>query len=426
MAGGAAGKAGNRYERLWTALKLLDVVAGDAEYLELEVLGEDGHGAEFCLLKGGTRQWHQVKRQHSRGNWTIANLRAAGVLASWWPRLRDGEHCVFVSTTSAQELDELAHRARVAQSFMQFDTVLLAPRSQREPFERLCRAWGATAETAYQALTNIEVHAIGEADLGKQIQDRLAALVGEPASIAAAVLEKIVDDSTHLRLTAADVWERLAAEGIQRKSVGSRSLGATGNQQVVNQSNGHVLQVTGDSNIISLYSEQPERKWSFSRVAAIIAALSLVSAVAAYFVFRGSGTPAYFQTGPAAGIAATPAGQCPAVAQFPSPGAFEFRDVSLVHSFSLDGRSAFEMQGEHSRSEYYWVVSDPNGNLGGMQLRWPLNGVYQYCTVSIPVTSLSKQVSTVAVPDTINGAQVSFRACVWYDHGNQEDCWPRR
>ena len=58
MAGGAADKAGNRYERLWTALKLLDVVAGDAEYLEIEVLGKDGHGAEFCLSKDGTLEWH--------------------------------------------------------------------------------------------------------------------------------------------------------------------------------------------------------------------------------------------------------------------------------------------------------------------------------------------------------------------------------
>lgn len=55
-----------------------------------------------------------------------------------------------------------------------------------------------------------------------------------------------------------------------------------------------------------------------------------------------------------------------------------------------------------------------------------LKGVYQYCTVSIPVTSLSKQVSTVAVPDTINGVQESFRACFWYDNGTHEDCWPHR
>jgi hypothetical protein len=83
LRGGASDKAGNRYERRWIVLALLDVLAGDAEYIRIEYPGDAGHGAEFLLMRDGVREWHQAKRQRAQGPWTIASLGSAGVLAPW-------------------------------------------------------------------------------------------------------------------------------------------------------------------------------------------------------------------------------------------------------------------------------------------------------------------------------------------------------
>lgn len=428
MPGGAANKAGNRYERLWTALMLLDVLAGDADSLQIEVPGEAGRGAEFLLTRGSTLEWHQVKRQENRGSWTIQRLETAGVLAPWRPKLQHGDRCVFVSATSAQELAELAERASHTESWAQFHEHFMAPKSQRKPFDRLCRAWEVTGEAAYEALKNISLSVISENELGRRLQERLATLVEEPMSVAAAVLAKIVDDSPHLRLTALDVWERLAAEGVRRKTQTQRSHAPTGHLQNIQSASGPVFQVTGDRNVISLHGEQPARRrlrvlW----VAGIITALILAAGVG-YLESNNTGSLPYYQTGPAAGITVTATKQqCPAVVQngYLSPAKIVFSDVSLVSSVSLDGRWAFLMQGIYDGSEYDWVIADPSGYIAGMRLRWTLNGHDDFCTAGIPagaVTQLPRQVSTIAVPATISGQQVPVGVCIWYQQGKHQNC----
>jgi hypothetical protein len=48
-AGGEADKFGNRYEGRWTVRQLLEVLAGRAEAITLEPLGEISAGVEFTL-----------------------------------------------------------------------------------------------------------------------------------------------------------------------------------------------------------------------------------------------------------------------------------------------------------------------------------------------------------------------------------------
>jgi hypothetical protein len=408
---------------------LLDVLTGDADYLQIEVPGEVGRGAEFLLMRGSTPEWHQVKRQNNRGSWTIQRLETAGVLAPWWPKLQHGDRCVFVSATSAQELAELAERASGTESWAQFHEHFIASESQRKPFDRLCRAWGATGEATYAALKNIGLSVISEDELGRRVRERLANLVEERTSVAAAVLAKIVDDSPHLRLTALDVWERLAAEGVRRKTETSRSGVATGHQQNIQSANGPVFQVTGDRNVISLYGGQPaRRRLRVPWVVGMITALILAATGVGYLEFNSTGSLPYYQTGPAAGITVTATKpQCPAVAQngYLSPAKIVFSDVSLVSSVSLDGRSAFLMQGTHDGSQYDWVIADPSGSIAGMRLRWAPNGHKYFCTAGIPagaVSQLPRQVSTIAVSATVDGEQVPVGVCIWYQQGKHQNC----
>lgn len=107
LPGGASDKVGNRYERLWAVHLMLEMLAGRADSLEIEVPGDEGAGSEFRVGVRGASDWHQVKRQR-----TIAALRQERVLQHFLDKLKAGDQCVFVSTHGSPQLNELAERAR--------------------------------------------------------------------------------------------------------------------------------------------------------------------------------------------------------------------------------------------------------------------------------------------------------------------------
>jgi hypothetical protein len=80
LSGGPSDKAGNSYERRWTVWVLIELLAGRAESLRIEVPGAEGAGAEFRPVVDGQAQWHQVKRQRAAGPWTVNALVNDGVL----------------------------------------------------------------------------------------------------------------------------------------------------------------------------------------------------------------------------------------------------------------------------------------------------------------------------------------------------------
>lgn len=216
LPGGPSDKAGNSYERRWTVFALINLLGGQASTLRIEVPGEDGVGSEFRLMVEGVAEWHQAKRQRAAGPWTVNALITEGVLPPWQANLRRGACCVFVASTGADELRELADRARKAESWDEFDKEFLAAKDVRTGFERLERAWkDLSKEDVYLALRRVRVRAIGESELADWINDRLRALVtgAEPATIAA-VLAQFADDSVHRELSAADVWAHLAEHGV--------------------------------------------------------------------------------------------------------------------------------------------------------------------------------------------------------------------
>ena len=126
LPGGAAEKFGNRYEGRWTVACLLDVMDEKADSIRLEPPEPEGQGFEFWTTKQGVREYHQVKRQHSIGHWTLRTLIGDGVLTNFTAKLQAPEvHCVFVSANSAGQLDELSDRARRSASWEEFDAAFL-------------------------------------------------------------------------------------------------------------------------------------------------------------------------------------------------------------------------------------------------------------------------------------------------------------
>lgn len=447
LRGGASDKVGNRYERLWTVFAFLDVLAGEAEYVQVEYPGDDGSGARFLLLRDGTREWHQVRRQRVRYQWTIRNLSSARVLESWWPKIQDGDRCVFVSGTSAQELHELAERAAQAESWAEFNRELPGARHHCEHFDQLRGAWGnCSGEAAFLALRQVNVHVIGEGRLRARVLDRAASLVdGDPAQVAR-LLADMADYSIHQRVSASDIQRILDRPGrppFRYKAGRDRHAGTQrGFRDAVDASGGHGV-VVGTGNVqYNDYLLQVGRRLpnghGMKLLAGLAAALAAVVA-AAYLWLPSSAVPEYFQTGPGAGIyvPASTSKKCGGVTPgaLISPATDLFSDVSEIRALSVGGRSAFLMQGDFGGTAYDWVVSDPDGNYGGMQLRWwARGGKISYCTVSItdaPPAALAqqgiRQIASMAVPTVVNGKSLSFQACVWYTVRKgviPSTCWP--
>jgi hypothetical protein len=107
--GGEADKLGNHYEGAWIVSQLLDVLAGRAESVTVEELGEIGKGAEFTLRRTTVTEVHQVKRQRGSANyWMLGDLRDEGVLEAARRHVAAGREFHFVSTIPAQALQALA------------------------------------------------------------------------------------------------------------------------------------------------------------------------------------------------------------------------------------------------------------------------------------------------------------------------------
>jgi hypothetical protein len=120
--------------------------------------------------------------------------------------------------------------------------------------------------------------------------------------------------------------------------------------------------------------------------------------MAVYLVSQNSGLPEYFRTGPGAGIYVPPSSvNCANITPdlLISPAANVLTNVSEVDALSLGGRSAFLMDGDFGSTIYYWLISDPNGDRGGMQLWWSQTGHTAHsCTVGIndaPPAALAQQ-----------------------------------
>jgi hypothetical protein len=441
LRGGAANKVGNRYERQWTVLALLDVLAGDGEYIRIEYPGDAGRGAEFLLLRDGIREWHQVKRQHVRGAWSIASLDRAGVLGPWWPKLENGDRCVFVSSTSAQQLVELIDRAEQAESWTEFDEIFLLG-EHRDHFERLRLAWGNPPDAAvFGALRRVGAEAISEKQVNARALDRAARLVdGDPGTVVRHLAE-IADNSLHHRVAAPDIWrllDKTRPASVRPKADEDRERYVAGTRQSIDHATGANVHVHGDYNRISLRIDR--RRWAGRTTLLLIASAAVlvaIAAVAGYLAARSSGTPEYFQTGPEAGIYVPPStATCHNITPdvLTSPAENVFADVAEMHGLAVDGRAAFLMQGINGDMTYEWVVSDPNGTFGGMQLQWWLQGGSLHsCTVTLNNESPAalaqqgiRQLSSLAVPTVINGESVFIRACVWYTVRKDDiksQCW---
>ena len=219
LPGGAAEKFGNRYEGRWTVACLLDVMDEKADSIRLEPPGPEGQGFEFWITKQGVREYHQVKRQHFNGHWTLYSLAHEGVLTNFTTRLQDPSiRCVFVSGNSAGQLDELSDRARRSASWEEFNEEFLGTDQSRKNFDLVrYSAPDLPEQEAYERLKRIRIEPIGESFLLTTIESRASALVNGDAATIVDVLTEMASERVHHEVTAHDIWNHLESRGFSRR-----------------------------------------------------------------------------------------------------------------------------------------------------------------------------------------------------------------
>lgn len=232
IAGGAAAKYGDRYEGRWTVRCLIEILSGHAANIRLEPPGHLGEGAEFVLRRPPGREFHQVKRQFSReGVWSLRTLNGQQVLGRLRERLLGAggsvdDVCCFVSTHAAHPLDELAERARGAQSADEF-RAYFARGDFRQDLSELARFWDGLAEDdIWAALRRIYLETISEALLQRWNSERISVLIDGQPDNATDVLAQFVLDSVHQELDADSIWAHLATRGFQPRDWGETASAA--------------------------------------------------------------------------------------------------------------------------------------------------------------------------------------------------------
>ncbi len=217
LRGGPSDKTGNTYEAMWTIVCMARVMRGQCDSIRLEPPGSEGRGVEFWLGSGDSREYHQVKRQGARrGRWTLRELDRAGVLPAFRDHLaKGGATCVFVSMQGADDLRELAERARDAADHEEFERAF-AKLEWGEKLTELRKCWsGCTDDEVFERLKRIRVHTIDEETLEQHAEMALTPLVEGKASVASAVLFKYALKSIHRELGSSQIRAHLSEKDLR-------------------------------------------------------------------------------------------------------------------------------------------------------------------------------------------------------------------
>jgi hypothetical protein len=215
LRGGGAAKESGRFEDRWTVNQLFHVLDASASVIELEPPGMK-RGFEFSLQRPEGCEWHQVKREHGGGNWSLYNLDDNDILRDFKEKLESEPEalCQFFSSYPADPLGRLCARSRDSETFERFKDHFLV--GLGDAFVDLRKRWGELdEEVAWELLKRTFTRHMDEPGLIQSNLDRATSLVESDSGPAAVVrkLTELVGESIHQRLDADRIWKALEEEG---------------------------------------------------------------------------------------------------------------------------------------------------------------------------------------------------------------------
>ena len=217
MPGGAAEKAGNLNEHLWTALRLAEMLQGKARRIRLEPIGEAGTGIEFELVDDEGVAWvEQVKS--GTATWTPRRLRAEGVLADAKQQVERGRRFRFVALgAGAVGLDTLTSRSRQSESVDEF--VASLSQDDKSDLGVIVDSWKITHDEAWRLLRGIHVDHHTIDDLRRIANLSLRLLYTDDPDLVRGELRNLCDEHMHRELTARVVRDRLESQNFTRRLI---------------------------------------------------------------------------------------------------------------------------------------------------------------------------------------------------------------
>ena len=235
LPGGPADKLGNRYEKWWTVAECIRLLRGDTLAIRIEDPAVEK--AEFVVTTEARREFHQVKRSHPNGKWSLAALASHGLLQAIGNTLAgNDDHFVFVSGSDAPELAELCKAAKDAESVEEFNRYSLAAKEREQAFKKLLdRYWNCDGPTAFGRLRRIEVRVIGEPELEKNARSEAQVLFLSDAGSVLSELRAIIEDSVHCTVTRQYLIEKLGQRGYRMRRLTNPERAGVAVQEATNR-----------------------------------------------------------------------------------------------------------------------------------------------------------------------------------------------
>lgn len=208
LPGGSSDKFGNRYEGRWTVYQIIRILKEQVSTICLEPPSEDG--CEFIVNGAEGKEFHQVKRQYSRdGRWTLKSLEKNGVLDYFKSKLADPKAiCVFVSTNSAYQVEELSNRAQNAGSFNRFYKEFLSTINWHNDYDQLCKIWGMEEDkkAVYNLLKRVRIKTVDEETLLDMVTNAIEPVIeGNARSICDIIVQFALDNVNRI-VKNSDIW----------------------------------------------------------------------------------------------------------------------------------------------------------------------------------------------------------------------------
>ncbi len=222
--GGGAAKVSGAYEEEWNLFCMLDVLAGLANSMLIEVPGPAGVGFEFWIRRPSAREWHQVKAQNSnRSRWTLTELRKAEVLQNFGDKL-SADHddlCVFVSAHSAAPFSRLCAHASHAPDLAAMLATYMPTAEMQQAFEKLRDTYWQLGddEMTWRWLRRILVRTIDHQLLRQFVDERLAALVDAEPATARVILERVMEATLHNPVTTDELRRLMEEQACPRRAL---------------------------------------------------------------------------------------------------------------------------------------------------------------------------------------------------------------
>lgn len=215
MPGGPASKAANRYEHLWTVLRVCELLEGTVGSIRLEPPGDAGVGIEMEVEIDGAIWAEQAKS--SAKKWTIHELAKEGVLAAAKAQIDSGRNFRLVASSSASDLSTLVDRSRKTESYEEFTESLGQLRGSH--LAQVAQAWEVSNEDARLLLLKVTVEQYSRDALTRIVSTTLRRLFVDDPDVVIGEMRNFCDEHLHLRLAAPQIWSHLESKGIRRSLI---------------------------------------------------------------------------------------------------------------------------------------------------------------------------------------------------------------